>query len=170
MFGKDDGGNYLKTFRNGYDLSSWAQKKGYSLKPGKNLSIVGQARFRTPTMYGQGGYYTNRFIYGSVTPPKQKDTAPPGSTTPPTTEPPPTYNPTPLDIQEPPSTAPDLAPSTATPVEPTAYSPGGASLMIGGNATTLRRKKSTARMSGAVSRGTSQFKIGSFQSGLNIGV
>jgi hypothetical protein len=53
------------------------------------------------------------------------------------------------------------------------YMPGGAGSYVDGNATGFRRRRSSARISGLTSKGTSQFKIGgqtARSSGLNIGV
>lgn len=53
------------------------------------------------------------------------------------------------------------------------YMPGGTGSYVDGNATGFRRRRSSARISGLTSKGTSQFKIGgqtARSSGLNIGV
>lgn len=56
---------------------------------------------------------------------------------------------------------------------PPQYAPGGAGAVVDGNATGFKRKKSSARMAGLTSKGTSQFKISgqsAKSSGLNIGI
>lgn len=53
------------------------------------------------------------------------------------------------------------------------YTPGGAGAVVDGNATGVKRKKSSGRMAGLTSKGTSQFKISgqsAKSSGLNIGI
>ena len=64
---------------------------------------------------------------------------------------------------------PASAPASAS----TQYMPGGTGSYVDGNATGFRRRRSSARIAGMTSKGTSQFKIGgqtSRSSGLNIGV
>jgi hypothetical protein len=55
---------------------------------------------------------------------------------------------------------------------PQMFAPGGVGAGVDGNATGYRRKKSSGRMAGLTSKGTSQFKItgqSGKSSGLNIG-
>jgi len=83
------------------------------------------------------------------------------------------YNPTPLatETQQQPSlniTMPDMP---AAP--PPQYLAGGAGADVGTNAAGFRHKKSSAKMAGLTSKGTSLFKIGgqsARSSGLNIGI
>jgi hypothetical protein len=61
----------------------------------------------------------------------------------------------------------------ATASSSTQYMPGGTGSYVDGNATGFRRRRSSARIAGLTSKGTSQFKIGgqtARSSGLNIGV
>jgi hypothetical protein len=83
----------------------------------------------------------------------------------------PAYDPTPLTISGasessmPEMKAPEMAAQK--------FSPGGMGVGVDGNAGGFRRKKSSARLAGMTSKGTSQFKIGgqsARSSGLNIGV
>jgi len=68
---------------------------------------------------------------------------------------------------------PMMPPMETPPSEPQKFAPGGVSANVDGNATGFRRKKSSARLAGLTSKGTSQFKISgqsARSSGLNIGV
>jgi hypothetical protein len=89
----------------------------------------------------------------------------------PATTPAPTYDPTPLTISGAESyQAPEINFPEAP---PQMFAPGGAGAGVEGNAMGFRRKKSSARMAGLTSKGTSQFKItgqSGKSSGLNIGV
>lgn len=84
-----------------------------------------------------------------------------------------TYTPTPL-VPEAQQQQPSLnitMPEMPAPPPPQ-YLAGGAGADVGTNAAGFRRKKSSARMAGLTSKGTSQFKIGgqsARSSGLNIG-
>jgi hypothetical protein len=82
----------------------------------------------------------------------------------------PAYDPTPLTISGAESyQAPEIKFPEAP---PQMFAPGGAGAGVDGNAGGFRRKKSSGRMAGLTSKGTSQFKItgqSGKSSGLNIG-
>jgi hypothetical protein len=88
----------------------------------------------------------------------------------PSAAPAPTYDPTPLTISGAESyQAPEIKFPEAP---PQMFAPGGAGAGVDGNAGGFRRKKSSGRMAGLTSKGTSQFKItgqSGKSSGLNIG-
>lgn len=96
--------------------------------------------------------------------------------------PPPVYTPTPLTISNsaPTTSTPTVTPTAALPAPdptppppPPEYAPGGIGAALNNNAGGFRRKKSSSRESGSITKGTSQFKISKTQtpsSGLNIGV
>ena len=78
------------------------------------------------------------------------------------------YNPTPLMVEG----AAMPMPQIPEP-EPQKFAPGGVGASIDTNAMGFRRKKSSARLAGLTSKGTSQFKISgqsAKSSGLNIGI
>jgi hypothetical protein len=89
------------------------------------------------------------------------------------TAPAPAYDPTPLTIGES-STQNYTMPEIKFPEMPAQqFVPGGASAGVEGNAMGFRRKKSSGKLAGLTSKGTSQFKItgqSGKSSGLNIGV
>jgi hypothetical protein len=91
----------------------------------------------------------------------------------PTPEAAPVYKPEPLVAA--PVEAPQMPMSTSSQSSSTEqkYSPGGSSAALEGGAVGFRRRKSSARLAGLTSKGTSRFKINgqtSTSSGLNIGV
>jgi hypothetical protein len=91
----------------------------------------------------------------------------------PTPEAAPVYKPEPLVAA--PVEAPQMPMSTSSQSSSTEqkYSPGGSSAALEGGAMGFRRRKSSARLAGLTSKGTSRFKINgqtSTSSGLNIGV
>ena len=109
----------------------------------------------------------------STVPNAKKAAAKPAAASPapaPSAAPAPAYDPTPLTISG--------ASETSTPeikfpeMAPQMFAPGGVGAGVDGNATGYRRKKSSGRMAGLTSKGTSQFKItgqSGKSSGLNIG-
>lgn len=121
------------------------------------------------TRFGDNWYSTANGGYRYGGPAGQ---ALPTSTTTPTEIPyNPEYQPDPLVPEEDltlPEFNSDLPTSTAS-----TYSPGGIGSAVDGGATGFRRKKSSSRLAGLTTKGTSQFKIAgqnSKSSGLNIGV
>jgi hypothetical protein len=153
-------------------LNSWA-KFFASMKAGTR-GTVQPATQQVPINHGFGG---NSGKGGVQAVPRPKNTGAPAAASAAPATPAPTqqntYNPTPLvpdARQQQPSLNIMMPEMPAAP--PPQYSAGGAGAEVGTNAAGFRRKKSSARMAGLTSKGTSQFKIGgqsARSSGLNIG-
>lgn len=118
-------------------------------------------------------YMSGRNIASSKKTPYSFAADPAAAPPPPAAEAPAPYTPTPLAAQE---TYVGTTPSfniNMPEAPPPQYTAGGAGAVVDGNVSGFRRKKSSARMAGLTSKGTSQFKIGgqsARSSGLNIGI
>jgi len=127
-------------------------------------------RFRTPP--GKGPMKLRWIFnpkYPSNQPKPNEVVAAPTSPAPPVV---PEYKPTELTIGEGSNVDNTNTEPQYPEMPPQQFAPGGAAAGVDGNASGFRRKKSSARMTGLTSKGTSQFKInGQFRrsTGLNIG-
>lgn len=149
-------------------LNSWA--KFFASQKAGTRGTVQPATQQVPINHGFGGNSGKGGVQAVPQPKKAAAPAPAPAPKPAAPVQQNTYNPTPLvpDARQQQPSLNIMMPE----MPPPQYSAGGAGAEVGTNAAGFRRKKSSARMAGLTSKGTSQFKISgqsARSSGLNIG-